>query len=98
MEPAVNIQAGCDKVARLTSDDNPVIAFSGIRARQRPCDRRFVHRLAREPGKIDNRRGSKLKVKLLSRSREERCGGGSKLVDVWPERELVRCLVLGVRQ
>ncbi len=57
MESAVHVRASFDKVGRLASDNDPVIALSGIRMRQRPCDRRFVHRLARESRKIDNRRG-----------------------------------------
>jgi hypothetical protein len=70
MEIAVNIRASFDKVGRLASDDNPVVALSGIGARQRPCDRRFVHRLTQESRKINNRRGPKLKVELHSRSRQ----------------------------
>lgn len=84
MESAVNIRSSFDKVSPLASDDNLVIGLSRIRTCQWPCDRLFVQRLAQESRKINNRRGPKRKVELLSRSRQERRGAGSKVVDVRP--------------
>ena len=70
MEPAIHVRVGFDKVGRLASNDDPVIALSGIRTRQRSCDRGSVHRLTGESRKLDKRRRPKLKIELRSRSRQ----------------------------